>query len=189
MNSSDGLFCQVCKIQNVPGALECAFCSAPLITGEPERPTTLGVSETLAEGIPNWANVQIDSGSSTKILLLVDHSADPLSVEPGEPFILGRNLEKLKGNKGESIIDLSPFEAYDKGVSRRHALVQPAGSEYLITDLDSTNGTWVNQHRIIPGRFYPLEMNSEIRLGHLLLRLILPVLNNPADILGPENSS
>ncbi len=51
----------------------------------------------------------------------------------------------------------------DSEVSRRHAVVRPAGQELEIEDLGSTNGTWVNQARIAaPTR---LRNGDVVRLG------------------------
>lgn len=177
MNSPYKLFCPVCKIENLPGAITCAFCQASLIDDPPVSLTTLKVSEFPADMTANWDPVQIDFGAYQGIVICVEKSPVVLKIEISEPFILGRNLENAKGKQGEVIIDLTSFEAFEKGVSRQHAVLRPVESGYEIADLDSTNGTWVNQRRLIPGRFYPLDADNEIRVGHLLLRLLVSVSN------------
>jgi Protein of unknown function (DUF3662)/Inner membrane component of T3SS, cytoplasmic domain len=50
----------------------------------------------------------------------------------------------------------------DPNVSRVHARVERRDSSYFITDLSSTNGTWVNEERIEEKQ---LDENDVIRLG------------------------
>jgi hypothetical protein len=41
-------------------------------------------------------------------------------------------------------IDLDPYGAFEKGVSRQHAILRPSSSSLYLIDLESTNGTSVN---------------------------------------------
>jgi hypothetical protein len=50
----------------------------------------------------------------------------------------------------------------DPNVSRVHARVELRDGSYIITDLESTNGTWVNEKRVDSAR---LRENDVIRLG------------------------
>ena len=51
--------------------------------------------------------------------------------------------------------------------SRRHAEIRPAGNGFVVTDLNSMNGTLVNGTAI---REHPLADGDEIRLGNTVLR-------------------
>jgi hypothetical protein len=64
-------------------------------------------------------------------------------------------------------IDLKPYGAASAGVSRRHArlLCRPEG--WLLEDLHSTNGTFVNEARLLPGRPVPLRSGDLVRFGTL----------------------
>lgn len=50
----------------------------------------------------------------------------------------------------------------DPNVSRAHARVTRRGGSYIIVDLDSTNGMWVNEERVSESE---LDDNDVIRLG------------------------
>jgi diguanylate cyclase (GGDEF)-like protein len=52
-------------------------------------------------------------------------------------------------------------------VSRRHAYIQRLGTRYVIKDLDSTNGTYVNDERITTKR---LDEGDLIKVGKVVLR-------------------
>jgi two-component system, cell cycle response regulator len=57
------------------------------------------------------------------------------------------------------------------GVSRRHAKVQKIFGLYFVTDLESTNGTFVNEQRI--QQMAQLNDGDRIRVGDLVLKFVL----------------
>jgi hypothetical protein len=59
-------------------------------------------------------------------------------------------------------------------VSRRHARIQCQQNQYLIEDLGSTNGTFVNRGpRLLPGNKQPLKNGDEIIVGKTFLKFVL----------------
>lgn len=56
-----------------------------------------------------------------------------------------------------------------EGISRRHAAMNRAGSHVVLTDLGSTNGTFLNGERLMAPR--PLRDGDLVRIGHVELRL------------------
>jgi pSer/pThr/pTyr-binding forkhead associated (FHA) protein len=69
----------------------------------------------------------------------------------GDPVIVGREAQSAK------------FVIADPAVSRRHARISRQGDTYLIEDLGSTNGTFINAERVM-GRV-PLTAGDLIELG------------------------
>jgi pSer/pThr/pTyr-binding forkhead associated (FHA) protein len=57
------------------------------------------------------------------------------------------------------------IELSDDVVSRRHAEIVFKDGKYWIQDLGSTNGTMLNDDRILSGSLYELKHNSRIGLG------------------------
>ena len=55
-------------------------------------------------------------------------------------------------------------------VSRRHALIEWTGDHYLLTDLGSRNGTYLNTERVVHSR--PLGNGDAITLGDCQLRFL-----------------
>jgi hypothetical protein len=53
----------------------------------------------------------------------------------------------------------------DPKASSRHATISPAGQGYRITDLGSTNGTFVNEQRLSPNAPFTLNPGDRIRVG------------------------
>jgi pSer/pThr/pTyr-binding forkhead associated (FHA) protein len=63
------------------------------------------------------------------------------------------------------------------GVSRQHAVLIPTMQGLFITDLESTNGTWVNGDYLMPGQRYRLEPGDIIELGllEMTVRTVTPL--------------
>ncbi len=56
----------------------------------------------------------------------------------------------------------------DKKLSRRHARVEPVGGGFRLVDLESRNGTWVNEERVEERQLAP---GDEIRIGGLRIHI------------------
>ncbi len=57
----------------------------------------------------------------------------------------------------------------DRSVSKRHALVCLVGGEYVIQDLGSLNGIFINGERV---KTAVLRSGDTLKLGHAILRFI-----------------
>src|SRR5215510_9312750 len=76
--------------------------------------------------------------------------------------------------KASSVIGSAPdsdFTIEDAMISRRHAMVERIGNCYRISDLGSTNGTFVNGRRISAPTM--LSIGDEIQLGQVAFRYSL----------------
>ncbi len=79
------------------------------------------------------------------------------------PLILGRGTHPSASN----VIDLSPFNALSHGVSRHHVLLRYEDSRLLATDLNSLNGTHLNNDPLEPQTDYELHNGDRLILGTL----------------------
>lgn len=68
-------------------------------------------------------------------------------------------------------ISLDFLDAYENGVSRRHAVLLWRNDVLCILDLGSANGTWVNGVRLIAHQVRGLKDGDVIRVGNVQLRL------------------
>ena len=67
-------------------------------------------------------------------------------------------------------VDLDSYDAEAK-VSRRHARILFRDNQYMIEDLGSTNGTFINRgRRLIPGNPHVLNDGDEVIVGKTFLR-------------------
>ncbi len=100
----------------------------------------------------------VSPGSEAR-LLLPDQNVTIDLPEPGENgLIIGRSHSKRRVD-----IDLGPYGAIDVGISREHARLTRPGGDWLIDDLDSLNGTYVNKIKINPGTPSRLKNGDVIR--------------------------
>ncbi len=65
----------------------------------------------------------------------------------------------------------------DPKVSDRHAQVTWDGMEYYVTDLNSTNGTYLANTKLLPGIPEVWPLNQNLRMGDSWLRLLRPTMS------------
>nr|MBC7245777.1 FHA domain-containing protein [Chloroflexota bacterium] len=98
-----------------------------------------------------------------------------LVVKSGQTYSL-RKITTIIGRRDpkrgiEVDIDLSLLDKRPPIISRRHASITCKGEICLLTDLGSTNGTWLNEEYLIPNQPYLLKDGDEIALGRSGVRL------------------
>jgi pSer/pThr/pTyr-binding forkhead associated (FHA) protein len=92
-------------------------------------------------------------------------------LEDGQSFNLTRETTTLgRSDPLEGVdpdVDLAVHGGYERGVSRRHALIRRDGESWSLEDLGSTNGTVLNREKVTPGGSVSLSEGDVIHLGHL----------------------
>lgn len=66
-------------------------------------------------------------------------------------------------------IDLNPHGGQSAGVSRYHAQLRQIDGQWFVEDLNSTNGTFVNEAVVVSGQPVPLKHGDQIRCSRLTL--------------------
>lgn len=77
------------------------------------------------------------------VLVSVDQSYTPIGLEIDEEISIGRTTGEVFPD-----LDLTPYGATTKGVSRLHATLRPSETGLTLIDNKSTNGTYVNKTRL-----------------------------------------
>ena len=88
----------------------------------------------------------------------------PLTLQVSERITLGR---KDFRSRHQIDIDLSPYGAYAKGVSRVHAALSCVEDRLTLMDLDSANGTSINGKMLESGVGQVLHSGDGITFGNL----------------------
>jgi len=91
-------------------------------------------------------------------LLTENGNSFPVS---GETVILGRNSTR---KNIQNDIDLSSLDE-KKIISRRHAMIQRMNNEFILHDLESRNGTFINGKRLSSATPHTLKEGDVIELG------------------------
>jgi hypothetical protein len=122
MSAYPKIICPGCGATNLGNQDVCLLCQTPLPNQLPVQPVTLMTKGTV-QNEASWR------------LVVVKGPATGRQYPLGERITLGRDLS-------------SDIQLNDGQVSRKHAVVQRIQDVYVITDLHSTNGTYVNGQRI-----------------------------------------
>ncbi len=101
--------------------------------------------------------------------LMVLNSGRTLECPDLENVIIGRS-DAMTGDKPD--IDLTPDNAIELGVSRRHACITFRDSHPYLTDLGSTNRTFLNRQQMMRGQPYEIQDGDEVRLGNVILKVM-----------------
>ena len=91
-----------------------------------------------------------------------------LVVKRGDAQDVGRTFELTGASMvvGRRSLQQHPdIELVDDVVSRRHIEIIQEGRKFMLRDLNSTNGTMLDDDRILPDRLYELKHNCKIGLG------------------------
>jgi hypothetical protein len=164
--------CPSCKNKEIPGTLFCSQCGAQLVTISESDTQKMHAPKSREKNLPQ-STTPILPPSSYASLHLVE-SGQILPLTERREFSLGRVAE---GQPIMPDIDLTPYKAYENGVSRLHALLKILQDHVAILDLGSSNGTYVNGKRLTPSVEHPLRNGDMIYLGKLKIQ----VLFNPKD--------
>jgi hypothetical protein len=153
-------FCTRCGHENPAEARFCANCGTPVRGVPPASDVTLTISiteiETLegerAEGLSPQDQVAMDGLPPASALLLVQRGPGS-----GSRFLLDKDVTTA-GRHPDSDIFLD-----DVTVSRRHVEFRRVeGGRFLVRDLGSLNGTYVNRDRIDEAS---LSAGDEVQIG------------------------
>ncbi len=161
--------CPVCNQENTYGALTCARCLAPLADmtndkGSTSLPTdTIYLSNEMTLPKPQSTR-RTTALAADSVALYIGEQDDPLLVQVTHQAILGRYTPS---GSTQPRIDLTPYGAYDKGISRMHAIIRRTDDGLIVEDLASSNGSWLNSQRLQPYIPSPLRSGDHLRLGQI----------------------
>lgn len=114
-------------------------------------------------------NSTMSLGDKQEVILLIRGMVERVVMKVGILYKLGR-FEL--GVNGDDEIDLTPYGAQDRGVSRVHAQLQIIEGIVHIIDLGSTNGTFVNAVRLEKDTPTALRKGDELLLGRLTVQVL-----------------
>jgi len=72
-----------------------------------------------------------------------------------------------------------------KSISRKHLVLTGKDEKYFVADQGSTNGSYINEHRLVPGSAAEFSSFFPVRLGDNVLMTLLS--DEDAQDLGPDN--
>ena len=120
------------------------------------------------EGNPKWGTARFNNRMLLELRMRDTGERFNFDYDSIVEITIGRR-DPNTGKKPD--VDLEPFDALNKGVSRIHAsIVRREGSLTLI-DQGTPNGTFLNGQKLVPRQPRILRDGDDIRLGHLVVRV------------------
>ncbi len=143
--------CQECEFDNLEGTLICAECGFPMVSVT-EQPIIrmVAVGTTVLD--------------TTEVVIEFKGYPAPIELKSSNKMVFGR-LDTTAPNKPD--FDLTPYGAFEKGVSRLHAALVRHENSVTLLDLGSANGTAVNGKRLPVNQPRVLQDGDEITFGEL----------------------
>jgi hypothetical protein len=165
--------CPVCHNVNEDTALMCATCGA-LLEGVPTNLVSGPEQVSPVDDKSTYINTALIPPGGVGIHVAGTLMPYYLSID--KELIIGRQ----PGTPLEAVLDLTVLNAFDLGVSRRHALIGRTDTGFDVSDLGSRNGTWLNAKKLIPHQPYRLVSGSQLRLGRMQLFIVHRAADNAA---------
>ena len=156
------VFCQKCGHRNIGDAFFCSSCGGALEV-DGDKTVVIAKVDSLQDALGSQDNASVDLQSLPQHFGTLMVRSGP---QAGQRFVLDASLTKL-GRHPESEISLD-----DISVSRRHAEIERQSTEYVLRDVGSMNGTYVNQKRVDG---VVLQQGDEILVGRFRLIFLGPV--------------
>lgn len=105
----------------------------------------------------------------TKVTLIIRGMSESFNLEDQQIILLGRADFRSGGFQPD--IDLSPYGAHERGVSRAHARLHVQAGKLYLTDLYSANGTFISREKVEAEKPHLLKNGDEFTLGALPVRV------------------
>jgi len=153
-NREGFLYCEECG-QTLNGSMDLAF---------PTKQIDRATNELHARA--TWGTARFREDAT--ILLHIRDTDEPLVLQPNRRTVLGRD-DVNSTTKPD--LDLGPYGALEKGVSRIHAAIFRNEDTLTLVDMGSANGTHLNGQRLTPEQPRVLRDGDEIRLGRLIAHI------------------
>jgi pSer/pThr/pTyr-binding forkhead associated (FHA) protein len=158
--SSVVLLCPKCSLPYARGTRVCARCGKLLINNADTYPLSLP-KKTGQDLGQHLGKVFLES--IKRITLEIGEQS--IALPQQKQIIVGRSTP----NPGieQPDVTLNEFGAVDKGVSRRHIAITCKANLVYVSDLGSTNGTWLNGNRLFPHSERLMRAGDTLQLGEL----------------------
>jgi hypothetical protein len=160
ITAKTALLCPVCGLTNPSGYLVCRRCGTSLL----DRDITVQLRPEGPEVLVNPDDVLLPD--SAPLILKLKNTTIALPI--AELLVIGRDI----ASNNSYHIDLAEFNAREQGVSRQHIRLLRKSNHVYISDLHSTNGTFLNGNRLVPEAECLIGHGAQLELGFLKIEVL-----------------
>ena len=164
------IVCPACGHSMLGNPGFCHDCGKPLHLPTPDEDTLVVKNDALKiapKSQKAWQSAQIRNSQTIEAHIAKAVLAITLTAE--QATTLGRAAETHEKSPD---VDLTDYNALEDGVSRLHAALCLEGDMVQVTDLGSTNGTFLNGQRISSSQSRIVRDKDKLRLGNLKMTLL-----------------
>lgn len=184
--------CRACGNSNLDTSQYCDECGTKLVAAEDIHRTDFPSARPLTAEVPIFSGKSATSVGSPPVPVGTERPSENFgeNARPSAPVKAKLTIERGDSagtsfaiTRDESVIgrwdadngifpdiDLDTVD-HEAKVSRRHARILMRDGTFLLEDLGSTNGTYINRgRRLLPGTPQPLTDGDEIIVGKTFLR-------------------
>ncbi|WP_026369278.1 FHA domain-containing protein [Kallotenue papyrolyticum] len=164
------LVCRNCQTHNLQGTIFCEQCGESLLPHERRRDTThvLGARPAPPPAQRSRKQTAPLTNGQRRLRATILNNGRRIDLPLETPILVGRQ-DSARGFFPD--LDLTHDGGYDCGVSRRHARITLQDDVAYVEDLESANGSFLNNQRLPPRAPQPLKAGDELRLGSLIMRI------------------
>ena len=158
-------------VQKVQPDVEKPQADVQKVEPEDQTPNTAilsgkGMRRRVKAGVPKGT---VSFGGQSELILVIRGIVERIVLPEDLSVVLGRSDARLRYHAD---VDLTPYGALDRGVSREHARVYAEAGNLYIVDIASTNGTFVSGTRLAPHTPTVLRKGDEVLLGRLPIQIL-----------------
>ena len=164
------IMCPSCQHLETEGTIFCSECGVQLVSMDTLVTQTIQTDGMSGAAVDAAEKARTGAQLTGWITLQLLDSGQILPLAERNEFTMGRVSE---GQPIMPDVDLTPYRAYECGVSRLHAVLKKHNDKIMIMDLGSSNGTYVNGERLEVESEHSLEHGNIISLGKLKIQILL----------------
>lgn len=115
------------------------------------------------------SNIETPQQKSKLMLMFILGMVERVDFAKTSTITLGRYDQY---SKTDAQLDLTDYDAIKKGVSREHCMIEIRDNQFMVTDLGSTNGTFIASNRLVPHQPEILPRGIEVVVGRLPIQIV-----------------
>ncbi len=168
--------CLECNLPQLEGSLFCTECGAGLsatdsLATAASLTTVFPFKEFTSPTLPPPVATALRPVKNVqkRMVFVIPQSRRRVKLTLEEQLYVGRADPKASL---QPELDLTGDAGETEGVSRIHAVIQLVAEGVVLRDLNSTNGTLLNDYQLEPETPYLLRSGNEVRFGNLLVHIL-----------------